>query len=287
MSTDNRRSMMILALLPVIGLVISFVYAFGFSDWNNVTPLFGLPAPYNFMLIAFAIPMVGSIVTAILMPRIVAPLFLRIKGKVMPKYKNAYISVAPKPLQLRQWLGRALLTALLILGLLSILVNVIDPLLFMNSEQYTMFLYETGVPQLSPSVTLSLAGFIAPIVFGLWATSWAMEDAGLMHYHIPESDNESLYEIEPVFRRYSSYLKGYAGLASIIFISWTIFLLADTTINFQAVIFTFLVPVFSILQTIPGYFVYSRLSKSFLTSNLSEINRVSESNLKKTDDSTS
>lgn len=287
MSTDNRRSIVTLALLPIIGLLISLVYAFGFSDWNNVTPLFGLLAPYNFLLVAFVIPMVGCIVTAILMPRLVAPLFLRIKGKVMPKYKNAYISIKPKTIRLRQWLGRALLTALLILGLLSILVNVIDPLQFMNPEQYTMFMEETGFPQLSPSITLSLAGFIAPIVFGLWATSWAMEDAGLMHYCLPESDDERLYEVEPVYRRYSSYLKGYAGLASLIFISWTLFLLLAASINFQAVIFTFLVPVFSILQTIPGYFVYSQLDTSFLTSKLSEINRVSKSDLEKSDDSSS
>ena len=104
MNTDNRRSIVILALLPVIGLAISLVYAFGFSDWNNVTPLFGLPAPYRFILVAFAIPMIGCIVAAILLPRIITPLFLRIKSKVMPKYKNAYIGVKPNPLQLRQWL---------------------------------------------------------------------------------------------------------------------------------------------------------------------------------------
>ncbi|MGY5852415.1 MAG: hypothetical protein RTU92_02485 [Candidatus Thorarchaeota archaeon] len=279
MSTENRRSIVLLALLPVIGLVISLVYAFGFSDWANVTPLFGLPAPYRFLLVAFAIPMVGSIVAAILIPRIVAPLFLRIKGKIMPGYKNAYISITSRPLQLRRWLGRALLTALLILGLISILVNVIDPLLFMNIEQYTMFSDLMGFPQLSPSVTLSLAGFVAPIAFGLWAASWAMEDAGLMHYNLPESGDEHLYEIEPVYRRYSSYLKGYAGLASLIFISWTLYLLSISPLNFQAVIFTLLMPVFSILQTIPGYFVYSRLNTSFLTSNLSEINRVVKADL--------
>jgi hypothetical protein len=276
MNSDNRRSTVTLGLLAIIGLVISLVYAFGYSNWNHVTPLFGLLAPYNFLLVAFTIPMIGCIITAILMPRLVAPLFLRVKGKVLSKYKNAYISVKPQPIQFRQWLGRAGLTALLILGLLSILVNVIDPLLFMNPEQLALF---PAVPQLSPSVTLPLAGFIAPIAFGLWATSWAMEDAGLMHYSIPESDDEYLYEIEPVFRRFSSYLKGYAGLASVIFISWVIVLLVDASVPEMAVFITLLVPIFSILQTIPGYFVYSRLSKYFLISNLTEINRVSKSDL--------
>ena len=287
MSTDNRRSIVVLALLPIIGLVISLIYAFVFSDWENITPLFNLTAPYRFLLVAFAIPMIGSIVTAVLMPRIVAPFFLRIKGKVMPKYKDAYINIEPKTLQLRRWLGRALLTALLILGLMSILVNVIDPLQFMNLTQYEMFLEQIGFAQLAPPVTLSLAGFIAPIAFGLWAASWAMEDAGLMHYSIPKSEDESLYEIEPVYRRYSSYLKGYAGLASLLFISWILFLLWNANMNFEAVVFTLLMPVYSILQTIPGYFVYSRLSTSFLTSKLSEINRVSVEDLTKTDTSLS
>ncbi len=287
MSTDNRRSIVILSLLLVIGLVFSLVYAFVFSDWNNVTPLFGLPAPYRFLLVAFAIPMIGSIVTAILMPRIVAPLFLRMKGKFMPKYKNAYVNIKPNPFQLRRWLSRALLTALLILGLISIVVNVIDPHLFMNPEQYTMFQEEIGFPQLAPPVTISLAGFIAPLAFGLWAVSWAMEDAGLMHYNLPESDDERLYEIEPVYRRYSSYLKGYAGLASLIFMSWTLCLLWVANMDYQAVIFTLLMPVFSIIQTIPGYFVYTRLRTSFLTSKLSEINKVSKSDLIKPGESTS
>jgi hypothetical protein len=149
----------------------------------------------------------------------------------------------------------------------------------MNIQQYTMFEEQTGFPQLAPPVTLSLAGFISPIAFGLWTVSWAMEDAGLMHYHLPESDDELLYEIEPVYRRYGNYLKGYAGVASIIFISWIIYLLWVADMNFDAVIFTLLIPVFSILQTIPGYFVYSRLSTNFLTSSLSEISRVSESEI--------
>ena len=198
MSTDNRKSVVVLALLPIIGLVISLIYAFVFSDWENVTPLFNLPAPYSFLIVAFAIPMIGSVVAAVLMPRIVAPIFLRIKSKALKKYKNAYIHIEPNPLQLRRWLGRALLTALLILGLMSILVNVIDPHQFMNQQQYDMFLDQLGFVQLSTPVIFSLAGFIAPISFGLWSASWAMEDAGLMHYDIPKSDDERLYEIEPV-----------------------------------------------------------------------------------------
>jgi len=287
MSIENRRSVMVLALLPIIGLIISLVYAFVFSDWENVTPLFNLPAPYSFLLVAFAIPMIGSVVAAVLMPRIVAPIFLRIKGKVMKNYKNAYISMEPNPLQLRQWLGRALLTALLILGLMSILVNVIDPHQFMNEQQYLMFEAQIGFVQLSTPVIFSLAGFIAPIAFGLWSASWAMEDAGLMHYDIPKPDEKRLYEIEPVYRRYSNYLKGYAGLASLLFMTWVIFLLLNTDIDFRAVTFTFLIPVFSILQTIPGYFVYARLRTSFLTSKLSEINKFSISDLLPSDDSVS
>lgn len=283
MNSENKKSTAILALLPIIGLVISIVYAFGFADWTNVTPLFGLPTAYGFLLVAFVIPMVGSIMTAILMPRIVTSLFLIIKRKLLPKYKNAYLNNKLDPLQLRRWLSRALLTALLILGLISILVNIIDPRVFMSEQQYIMFQEEMGFPQLAPPVTFPLSGLIAPIAFGLWAASWAMEDAGLMHYHIPENDNAVLYEIEPVYRRYDSYLKGYAGLASIIFISWTIYLLWTANMSYLAVIFTILMPVFSILQTIPGYFVYARLSTSFLTSNLLEISRVSESDLLKSD----
>jgi hypothetical protein len=288
MSEENRRSVIVLAFLPVFGLVISLVYAFGFSTWENVTPLFNLPAPYSFLIVAFAIPMIGSIVAAVLMPRIVAPIFLRIKGKVMKNYKNAYINIKPDPLQLRRWLGRAFLTALLILGLMSILVNVINPYQFMNQQQYDMFQEQLGgFVQLSTPIVFALAGLIAPIAFGLWSASWAMEDAGLMHYDIPKSGDTRLYEIEPVYRRYSNYLKGYAGLASLLFMTWVVFLLWSVNIPVLAVIFTLLIPVFSILQTIPGYFVYARLSTSFLTSKLSEINKVSVLDLMPSDDSVS
>ncbi len=280
MSNGNGRTAAILGLFTIIGFVISIFYAFSNPDWNTVIPIFGLQTPYHFLLLAFGIPMVGSIITALLMPRLFAPIFLKVKRVQLSGYKDAYLPVPQNKLSIKQWFGRASLVSLLILGLIAAIVNVIDPLLFMTQTDYNGFLIETGLPQFAPPVIVTLAGLIAPIAFGLFAISWIMEDAGLIHYSIPAEAENKLYKVEPVHDSYSSYLKGYSGVSSLIFLISVFYLFWTHGGNVESAIFTLLVPIFAILQTIPGYILYVRFDKSFLTSKLPEARRLNESDLR-------
>ena len=218
MTNGNGRAAAILGLFAIIGFVISILYAFSNPDWNTIIPIFGLQIPYHFLLLVFGIPMVGSIITAFLMPRLFAPIFLKGKRVRLSGYKDAYLPVTQNRLSIKQWFGRASLVSLLILGFIAAIVNIIDPLLFMTQVEYNEFIIETGLPQLAPPVIITLTGLIAPIAFGLFAISWIMEDAGLIHYSIPPEDEDKLYKVEPVHDSYSSYLKGYSGVSSLIFL---------------------------------------------------------------------
>ncbi len=240
LTTTNRQATIFLSLLAIIGFVISFVFALTNANWTSITPIFGLQTPYHFLLVAFGIPMIGSIITMYVMPRLFAPVFLRLKRIRFPEYKDAYLPLARNQLSIKQWFGRASLVALLILGLVAAIINIIDPLWFMSVSEYNEFLTETGLPQFAPPVTVTLAGLIAPLAFGLFAISWIMEDAGLIHYNIPPGDEIKLYRVEPVHESYNSFLKGYSGLSSIIFLISAFYLFWSNSGNYESAIFTLL-----------------------------------------------
>ena len=277
LNSDSRNAAVLL-LITVLGVLVSVYYAFSNATWTLIIPLFNLPTTYHFLLVAIVIPMIGCILAAVILPRIIASLFMTFKRVTMHGYKNAYVPVNRGGLSLRRWLGRSLLLSLLILGLIAAVVNFIDPHLFMSAEEYSDFLSETGVPQFAPPVTITLAGLIAPLAFGLLAASWALEDAGIIHYSLP-TDESKLYEVEPVYRRLSSSLKGYAGLSSILFVISVAFTFWTLGGNMEGAIFTLLIPLFSVLQMIPGYLVYARLGSDYLRKGLPEATRLSESDL--------
>ncbi|TXT57900.1 MAG: membrane protein of unknown function [Candidatus Thorarchaeota archaeon] len=278
MASINKRSLVVLLLLTTIGFILSMLWAFFGSDFSDITPLFGLPTPLHFLVVAFVIPMLGGIITGIVFPRLITPLFLRLVGLKMRKYKTAYLPVHHDRLGIRRWFGRAVLTALLILGLMAAVINIIDPQILMTPTNYADLLAETGLPQYTPPVTISIAGFLSPLAFGLWAVSWALEDAGILQYYLPEKDGV-LYDIEPIHHQYSGYLKGYAGLSSVIFFVSIFLLFAGQEGLVEVAVFTLLIPLFLILQTIPGYIVYTRMSNDYLRKGLQQAGPLTESDL--------
>ncbi|TFF91423.1 hypothetical protein EU545_04110, partial [Candidatus Thorarchaeota archaeon] len=268
MDSTDRRSMSLLVVILVAAVLLSMLWSLSNTDFTEVNPLFGLPNQYHFLLITYLIPVLGSIITAVVFPRVLAPLFLSLKGTVMRGYSNAQIEVSHRRLRLKRWLSRAVLTSLLILGFITAIVNIIEPNLFMSPGEYNDFLVETGFPQYAPPVMISLSGFIAPIAFGLWAVSWVLEDSGIIHYDLPSAGANEYYEVEPVYRRYAGYLKGYSGLSSILFIGSVFLLFLQSGGMLESAAFTLLIPLFSVIQTIPGYLVYSQIGTSFLTRGL-------------------
>jgi hypothetical protein len=234
-----------------------------------------------FIFIGFLIPVIGGIITAIILPRILVPLFLATKSVVWRNFQNGYIETGQDVYSLRRWFSRSLLIALLVLGLIAAIINTIDPLLFITPAQQAEFesLFGVGSARFVPPITMSLAGLLSPIALGLWATSWAMEDAGLVHYKIPKEDEVGFYEVEPIHVRFSSYVKGYAGISSLIFII-TIFLIMSSDLD--NAFFTLLMPLYAIVQTIPGYLVYTVLSKKYLRKGLPKVRNIREEDIRDT-----
>ncbi|MBD3337512.1 MAG: hypothetical protein GF353_00295 [Candidatus Lokiarchaeota archaeon] len=169
---------------------------------------------------------------------------------------------------------------LLTLGFLAFLFPIVDPQLWVDEQTYCVYIEEIGIdPRYAFQLTIALAGIIYPISVGLWAISWAIEDAGLVHY-VFQSDG--YYEIEPVNVKYTSYLQGYAGLSSIFFIV-EIFMyhashdrLSDSFLVFPPLIII-------VLCFFPTYFLFNKIlgSHQYLKKNLEEIKKLTKEDLQK------
>jgi hypothetical protein len=278
LSENKKRNAVILCILPIVAFLFSLYWETLFPDEDVViVPFLQMETFTYFIFIGFLIPVIGGIISAIILPRILVPLFLATKGVVWRDFQNGYVETGQDVYSLRRWFSRSLLIALLVLGLIAAIISSIDPLLFITQDQYTEFTDLFGTAQYLPPITMSLAGLLSPIALGIWATSWAMEDAGLVHYKIPKEGEAGFYEVEPVHVRFSSYVKGYAGISSLIFII-TIFLIMISDLD--NAFFTLLMPLYAIVQTIPGYLVYSALNKKYLRKGLSMIRRISEEDLR-------
>ncbi len=275
--SSEQRSFYILLCITIIGTFVTVIYA-SINPNFDIIPLFNLPTVYHFYLLSFVVPIVGCIITAVILPRIIAPIFLRLKKLTMSKYIDAYVEITPQPLSLRKWIGRTLLTTLLLLGLIAVVVQILDPALFMTTELYNE-LVGYGLAKYAPPLTISIGGLLVPIAFGMLAAAWAMEDAGLMHYYIPEEEDR-LYEVEPTHMRYTTYLKGYAGLSSLLFIISIIYQFMVVGGNIENAFVTILLPFFAIIQTIPGYLVYMKMGSQYLKKGLPVIDKIDESNLR-------
>lgn len=227
---------------------------------QDIFPLLGLPN-------SVAIPILGligigiSIIAVFIFPRIFAKTFLAIKSKFLYRYKNAYIESRTDAFQKRKVIMRSIYLFLLMLGLLSFILPLVEGYagLFMENPEY--YSEELGVPVIYVvTLLMSMVFFLLPIVVGLWSISWAMEDAGLMHYKFDERPGRELYEIEPIHIKYTSFLKGYAGISSIFFlinatIAWSSVTSEPRTSD---IVMTILMPAITILFALPAYIIYAK-----------------------------
>jgi len=126
--------------------------------------------------------------------------------------------------------------------------------------------------------------FVFPIVIGLWSVGWALEDSGLIHYSGLEGQKErwdKLFEIEPIHLRYNGYLKGYAGISSMVFLISMGVYFAGFEGRAEDVLMIILIPAFSMIYTIPSYIIYGLTKGKFeyLRKELPEAKRLAESEL--------
>ena len=127
-------------------------------------------------------------------------------------------------------------------------------------------------------VSTAVVGLLTPVAVAILSVGWSFEDAGLVHFDIPK-DNTRLYEIEPIFRRYNSYVKGYAGLSSLLFLLAIVTYFAFFPGRFIDAIITLILPLTTVLLTPLAYYTYVKTNTSFLRGKYLTLGQVTEEEL--------
>ncbi|MFX0090472.1 MAG: hypothetical protein ACFFBD_01820, partial [Candidatus Hodarchaeota archaeon] len=264
-----------------ISKIVFYLMAPG-AKAGQIVPLFGLEAGlHNIFLGIWA--SVGSIICILMFPRVFTPLYLKFKKLTSPNYKTVYLDKISKALTFRKMFVRGVLTVLLCLGLSATLVEfnlLFNPELFIVPEDLGSY---TGIPlYYVVNVFLGINLLICPFALGLWSIGWALEDAALMHYVLPDEQLEEFFEIEPVHYRYNGLLGGYAGLSSFFYlISVASFFVgfAYQTGEFVRLLDAFVISLISLIipiTIIPAYIFYWLLGTDYLRKGLKQGRRITE-----------
>ncbi len=254
---------------------------FGEKWSNKPVPITGLTQDIN-TIVFLLIAILGSIITVIVFPKIFCPLFLKLKRLTKRRYKDAFVQTNPAILSKRKLLIRCIYIFLLELGLLAVLIPLTDPKSWLPGGTEAVAYYESlGVPpQYVMTILITFVCILLPIVNGIWSIGWALQDQGLIHYKFDDRPGRDMFEIEPIYLSFNSYLKGYAGISSIVFLIQVALAWASVTVEprTEDIIFTFVLPLSGILMSLPAYFFYAKFtgSKVFLRKSLMEMKRLSE-----------
>lgn len=280
--------MLLLLILTIIGGIAMLLWlSVGEVDDPGTVPLFGIPNRAHMALTFFLIPMISSMVTALIFSRILTPFFLRVKGLVYRRYKDAIIEFEPRIFSMKIFFKRGIYIFMLTIGIMGFIIPTMSDdvaRLFINVNTVDSYKSEGLRLAVVLPVFMSLSGLLLPIVIGLWSVSWFMEDSGVIHYAGlagQEDRKDKLFEIEPVHLRYSSYLKGYAGISAIIFLFTLIVYFSGFEGRESDVIMLMLVPMFNIFMAIPAYVVYGLTLEKYtgLKKRLPSANRIAVNQL--------
>ena len=90
MSETEKRFTLVMLVIFVITILILTIQSI-FTEHTGIVPILGLPASLHMLIFVVIWPIFGSSALAVISPRIVAPLYLKLKEKIMPNYKNGQI----------------------------------------------------------------------------------------------------------------------------------------------------------------------------------------------------
>ncbi|TXT55079.1 MAG: membrane protein of unknown function [Promethearchaeota archaeon] len=143
-------------------------------------------------------------------------------------------------------------------------------------EKYPLYYLDTFI---------GFANIIFPLIVGLWANGWVLEDTGLMHFKLPKENEAFLYEIEPIYLKYNSFVKGYAGISSIFYlVTAIIFYISYDLIDVIALVLSQII--FMMFFIVPAYFFHllmvERLHKKLFRKGMQEVPIISQENYLKT-----
>jgi hypothetical protein len=269
MKVDLKGIFVLVLLLIIEAVTIATLWLPSLT--SAIIPLTGQSAAITYLTLWLIWPVIGGIIMVAIIPRILGPLFLRIKGGIWRDYENAYVDLSPELTQGRMF-KRAIYIGLLTMGILSLLIYIIPPaLLIPLSMEDTIF---------NMAFVSCIAGFMVPFSIAMWSASWSYHDASLVHYKIPDEDKDELYEVEPIHLRYDSFLKGYAGLSSIIFIvNLMAMQISGGEGQLMAIVVLYVFMHMSLL-TLPAIYVHSRMNHTWLRKNLPRARRFTKSDVR-------
>ena len=280
-----NKLMIVLLIIVIIIDVVMLSRVVGMERQRGVVPISGLPETYHFILFFFILPPILTIITVIIFPRIIPSLLLKSKKIIFRRYKNAYIETNPDIFNPKKFFPRAIYSFLLTLGFLAIVLPLMNDdvaKMFINTGTVDFYVEEgVNLRFVLPVLMAITFTFIFPIVIGLWAVGWSLEDSGLIHYSGLEGQKErwdKLFEIEPIHLRYNGYLKGYAGISSVVFLISLAIYFAGFEGRAEDVLMVFLIPAFGIIYCVPSYIVYGLTKGKFeyLRKELPEAKRITE-----------
>ncbi|TFF87124.1 MAG: hypothetical protein EU550_03920, partial [Promethearchaeota archaeon] len=228
LKTIKKKSFLIVFILFLAFVALNMINFMDALDQENkyIVPLFNLEQDMHYLVLFVFWPILTTLIAVILFPLILIPVVMFIKNRIWHKYQNGYIEMGPLQLDLKVFFKRSVYIFLLGWGLSSTLVSlgVFDVNLFIPTTidantELAQRAYEENLLYY-PEFFIGITSLILPLVIGLLSISWTLEDVGLMHYKFPdEAKNEKfLYEIEPVYLKYHGIIKGYAGIAGILYL---------------------------------------------------------------------
>jgi hypothetical protein len=268
----KRSGVIFLVILLVIEIYVMATQWVAPLSWG-IVPLTRLNSAITYILLWLVWPVLGGIFLVLVMPRILGPLFLKIKGVVWRDYKNAYVDLPQPAVTQRRVIRRAIYLGLLSMGIVSILIYIIPPSLLISPGEV-----DDPISVFHMASIASIAGFVVPISIAVWSTGWSYRDASLVHYKIPDDGVDDLYEIEPIYLRFDSFLKGYAGFSSILFII-NLVIVQFTTQDFAMALLVLYVFMHVSLLTLPAIYVHSRMNHMWLRKNLPKARRFTKSSV--------
>ena len=249
------------------------------NEASRIIPVFGFEEEMQVAIIGILFPLIISIITAIVFAKILAPLFLSVKTKLLAStYSNGYIVRDSSKIGKGLIFKRLIFVLLLTFGFLSFLLPAIDYEDWVSPEDICSYSEHGVMPAFNFTIFIALFGLAFPISIGLWSIAWAIEDAGLMHYSFMD---DGYYEIEPIHTKYSSYLKGYAGISAILFVAQFVYEVSQQNSWGDAALI-FAVLLIGIVCFFPAYIIFGKVLKdhSYLRNGMEEIKALKESDLK-------
>ncbi|MFO8018032.1 MAG: hypothetical protein R6U96_05310 [Promethearchaeia archaeon] len=267
----SKSTKIILILLWLAALIASINSAFSQgSKAESIVPISGLKLQNHLLLFNVVIPNVLTLIFILLFPLIFVPLFLFVKNKIWFQYENTYIDLSEEDgMDLKKLAKRLIYVFLLTMGLSATFLNMglIHPEDFLAEEQRVFWINQIGIdkPLYIADIFQTIAYLALPVAVGLWSIGWALEDCGLMHYKLPESKEKMLYEIEPVYRKYQSIIKGYAGISAILyFVSAISYYIINQVGGLGGILQIIGGSFILVFIMVPGYFLYQILVNKIL-----------------------